>query len=354
MNRGTDVKFAVIGTGMMGCEHIRNLAHNDEAELIAVADPNPQSLEWALKACGKRFSPRACQGTNEIIDLRPDAIIIASPNYTHRLLVDKFAALPIHLLIEKPMSTTLEDARALVSIAEQRAALTWIGMEYRYMPTTRLFLENLHKVGDLKMLFIREHRFPFLKKVDNWNRFNKFTGGTLVEKCCHFFDLMNLAVRARPLQVMASGAQDVNHRDERYEGEQPDIIDNAYVIVDYSNGVRACLDLCMFAEGSPNEQELVATGSIAKLEAHIPQNRLTLASRKEPVVTDIRVPPDQRIKYEGMHHGSSYLEQLHFVEAITSGSEPEVSSKDGYWSIAIGLAAQQAIAEGKVVPVESL
>ena len=52
MNRGTDVKFAVIGTGMMGCEHIRNLAHNDEAELIAVADPNPQSLEWALRACG--------------------------------------------------------------------------------------------------------------------------------------------------------------------------------------------------------------------------------------------------------------------------------------------------------------
>lgn len=55
--------------------------------------------------------------------------------------------------------------------------------------------------------------------MDNWNRFNRNSGGTLVEKCCHFFDLMNLILRAKPLRVLASGAQDVNHLDERYNGE---------------------------------------------------------------------------------------------------------------------------------------
>ena len=348
------MKFAVIGTGMMGCEHIRNLSHNNDVELIGVADPNPVSLEWAIEACGERFSPLACKNVAEIIDLKPDAVIIASPNYTHRQLAADFIDSPIHLLIEKPISTTLSDARAVVEIAEHRAGLTWIAMEYRYIPTTRLFLDNLFKVGDLKMLFIREHRFPFLKKVDNWNRFNRFTGGTLVEKCCHFFDLMNLSIRSRPVQVMASGAQDVNHRDEDYPGEKPDVIDNAYVIIDYANGVRACLDLCMFAEGSPTEQELVATGSAAKLEAHIPQNRLTLASRHGRIVTDIPVSTDPRVKYEGMHYGSSYLEQLHFIAAINSGSKPEVSCADGYWSVAVGLAAQKAISEGQVVAVERL
>ncbi len=348
------MRFAVIGTGMMGCEHIRNLAHNDEVDLIAVADPNPRSLDWALKACGTRFTPKACASTAEVIDLQPDAVIIASPNYTHCQLVKDFADSPIHLLVEKPMTTTLADARTLVEIAEQRSALTWVAMEYRYMPTTQSFLSNLARVGDLKMLFIREHRFPFLKKVDNWNRFNRFTGGTLVEKCCHFFDLMNHAIDARPLRVMASGAQDLNHREERYDGEQPDIIDNAFVIVDYANGVRACLDLCMFAEGSPNEQELVATGSLAKLEGWIPENRLTLASRVDRKVTEIPVPPDTRIRYEGMHHGSSYLEQVQFINAIKAGTQPEVTSQDGYWAVAIGIAAQQAIARGEVVPVERL
>ena len=348
------MRFAVIGTGMMGCEHIRNLAQNKDVELIGISDPNPRSVELAIEACGTRFSPRTCQSVKEIIGLKPDAVIIASPNYTHRQLADDFAESPIHLMIEKPISILLSDARALVEMAENRAALTWIAMEYRYIPTARLFLDNLPQVGDLKMLFIREHRFPFLKKVNNWNRFNRFTGGTLVEKCCHFFDLMNLAIGARPLRVMASGAQDVNHLNESYDGEQPDVIDNAYVLIDYANGVRACLDLCMFAEGSPNEQELVATGSLAKLEAHIPQNKLTLASRHDRIVNDIPVPNDPRIKYEGMHHGLSYLEQLHFVSAIKNASEPEVSATDGYWSIAVGLAAQQAIIEGQVVAVERL
>jgi predicted dehydrogenase len=55
--------------------------------------------------------------------------------------------------------------------------------------------------------------------VDNWNRFNKNTGGTLVEKCCHFFDLMTLIANSNPVRVMASGAQTVNHLDERYDGK---------------------------------------------------------------------------------------------------------------------------------------
>ncbi len=54
-------------------------------------------------------------------------------------------------------------------------------------------------VGDLKMFAIREHRFPFLPKVGDWNRFSERTGGTLVEKCCHFFDLMRLVAADEPI-----------------------------------------------------------------------------------------------------------------------------------------------------------
>ncbi len=108
------------------------------------------------------------------------------------------------------------------------------------------------------MLAIREHRFPFLEKVGDWNRFARNTGGTLVEKCCHFFDLMNLISRQRPTVVYGSGGMDVNHLGERYDGEQPDILDNAYVVVDFAGGARGLLDLCMFAEHSTNEMEIAA------------------------------------------------------------------------------------------------
>jgi predicted dehydrogenase len=55
--------------------------------------------------------------------------------------------------------------------------------------------------------------------VNNWNRFNCNSGGTLVEKCCHFFDLLRLFADANPVRVMASGAIDVNHKDEVYDGK---------------------------------------------------------------------------------------------------------------------------------------
>ena len=89
------------------------------------------------------------------------------------------------------------------------------------MPPVSKFINEIHnnKIGILKTLTIREHRFPFLKKVNDWNRFEENTGGTLVEKCCHFFDLMRLIVQSKPLSVYASGGQDVNHLDEVYNGK---------------------------------------------------------------------------------------------------------------------------------------
>merc|ERR1719157_502858 len=84
-------------------------------------------------------------------------------------------------------------------------------------------------LGQLHTLTVREHRFPFLVKVSNWNRFNRFTGGTLVEKACHFFDLMRRIVRSEPVSVYASGGQAMNHKDEVYGEDQPDILDHAFV-----------------------------------------------------------------------------------------------------------------------------
>jgi predicted dehydrogenase len=92
------------------------------------------------------------------------------------------------------------------------------------------------------------------------------TGGTFVEKCCHFFDLMRLITASEPLRVYASAGMDVNHLDEEYGGERPDILENGFVTVDFASGARALLDLCMFAEASRNEQEIAATGEAGRVE----------------------------------------------------------------------------------------
>ena len=93
----------------------------------------------------------------------------------------------------------------------------------------------------LSFLGMCTHRFPFLEKVNNWNRFNENSGGTFVEKCCHFFDLMRLILRSDPVRVMASAGQEVNHLGEIYNGRPADIWDCGYVLVDFVNGTRAML-----------------------------------------------------------------------------------------------------------------
>ena len=200
------------------------------------------------------------------------------------------------------------------------------------------------------MCAIQEHRFPFLRKVDNWNRFNRNTGGTLVEKCCHFFDLMNLVIQAEPIRVMASGGQSVNHLDDEYAGEVPDILDNAYVIVEYASGARAMLDLCMFAEGGRFEQQISITGDKGKLETGIPGDKLYLSRRAENNYSVIDVPADPRVREEGLHHGASYLEHLDFAAAIASGSPAGVTARDGLNAMLLGVAGHTSIETG--LPVE--
>ena len=229
------------------------------------------------------------------------------------------------------------------------------------MPTPAMLLDlvRANLLGTTRMVAIREHRFPFLTKVGNWNRFTANTGGTLVEKCCHFFDLMHQLAGDRPTRVMASGGQDVNHLDELVElpdgsTARPDILDNAFVIVEFRNGVRGSLDLCMFAEGGRYEQELTVVGDLGKLETTVPGD--TVWHGERPAVGSspsgavaVAAPLADEVRYTGFHHGSSFREHLRFIEQIRSGGDALVTVDDGLWSVAMGAAAHRAIEEGRVV-----
>jgi myo-inositol 2-dehydrogenase/D-chiro-inositol 1-dehydrogenase len=204
------------------------------------------------------------------------------------------------------------------------------------------------------MLAIREHRFPFLAKVGDWNRFARNTGGTMVEKCCHFFDLMCLVVGERPVRVFGSGGQDVNHLDERYGGETPDILDNAFVIVDFAGGVRALLDLCMFAEASPDQEEIVATGDAGKVACGVPSSTLFIGKREPREERREHVPVASEILAAGHHHGSTYYQHQAFLKALRDGGPPEVSARDGLLAVAIGVAAERSIREGRPIEMAEL
>ena len=245
------LRYGLIGSGMMGQEHIRNLNLLDGATVTAIADPDEGMRKLSVEISGGTAQAFATTANMLSADLC-DAYVIVSPNDTHHDILLNVMPANKPLLCEKPLCTTSADCREIITKSQTRTAPIWVAMEYRYMPPMQRLIAEVTRgtAGNLRMMAIREHRFPFLEKIGDWNRFNRRTGGTLVEKCCHFWDLMRLILASDPVRVYASAAADANHRDERYNGETPDIIDKAFVIVDFENGARGMLDLCMFAEGS--------------------------------------------------------------------------------------------------------
>jgi len=352
----TPLRYGIIGTGMMGIEHIMNIEIVDGARVTAIADPHEGSRDWALSTL--KHDKKAREEVAVFEDHRDllasgkvDVLVIATPNFTHASVLEPVWETGLHVLCEKPLCTNVEDAKEVAHRAQSHKGVFWVGMEYRYMPPVTRFVSHVHgdALGKLRMFSIREHRFPFLKKVGDWNRFSRNTGGTLVEKSCHYFDMMRHVVQAEPVRIYASGGQDVNHLDEIYDGETPDILDNAFVIVDFDNGVRAAHDLCMFAEASRNQEELCAVGDKGKAECLIPESNIVVGTREPRQVETIHVSVDEKVLKAGYHHGASYYQHLDFQAAILNNTAPKVSAHDGLQAVLMGMAAHRSIEEGRPV-----
>ncbi len=366
------LRYGIIGCGSMGREHIENLwamgPEQGGAVVTAIADPHGASRDATLAIC--RDKPQVFEDHRELLASGLcDAVVIATPNFTHAAMLRDALATDLHILVEKPLVTRIDDGLEMVARAAGRRGIVWVAQEYRYMPPVAEMIRMAHagSVGRIQQVAIREHREPFYPKVDDWNRFSENTGGTLVEKCCHYFNLMDLVLRERPVRVFASGGQRVNHLDERYGGRRPDILDSAYAIVEYGSGARAMLDLCMFAENSIDNEHITVVGDEGKLESLLPSLTLRHSRREDwgrrqawgqPSGTakgvSVRRVWDTGIKYAGHHFGASYIEHQRFAAAIRAGLPAEIGLEEGLRAVATGLAAHKSIDEGRVVALSEV
>ncbi len=357
-------RYGLIGAGMMGREHIKNIALLPDTDIAVYFEPDDGMAAQTHALVPNAQRAKTVQALLAHADL--DCLVIASPNFCH---VDQLREIaetrPLPTLVEKPLLTHSADIPFVETLSTGFGAPIWVAMEYRYMPPIAALCERADAVtGGVQLLSIREHRFPFLEKVGDWNRFNRYTGGTFVEKCCHFFDLMRLVLRAEPVRVMASASQAVNHLDERYGNEAPDIIDHGYVIVDFDSGSRAMLELCMFAEGAKYQEEISAVGRQGKLECQVPGPgrfwpahlgpaplpRVIESPRHPagPVVTE--TPVDPSLLAAGDHNGSTFYQHRGFLELVRGErAQPAVSLADGLMAVRMGMAAQESAAAGLAV-----
>lgn len=358
-------RFNIIGTGIIGQEHL-NITHLEgRATVHGIFDTNPRSVAAAQTI-------HANWSADELViypsleaacnDPQADALLICTPNYTHLDVVRVAAQSGKHILLEKPIATTVEDALEITRIAEAYPAVFQVGLQYRYKS---ICVEAIHEalerriLGDIKLISMQEHRIPFLDKVNQWNKFARYSGDTLIEKCCHYFDLLNLFAEARPVRVFASGGMAVNFTEFEYNGEKSDILDNAFVVIDYENGVRANFSLCMFAPMF--YEELVVCGDAGRLRAWEQKDFMPHSndngSHIEIMTGENR--PSRRIMpaypawiEQSGHNGSTFYEHVYFVDNIQGKPTTTASARQGLWSVIVAAVAQESIRCGQAITVD--
>ncbi|GKY98262.1 hypothetical protein MPSEU_000783900 [Mayamaea pseudoterrestris] len=408
----TNVKVfrcAILGCGMMGQEHVSYLmGYPNQTRLDFLCDPHEPSLTKCLQVMkefqqpktivtssinnGHYFSdsmvklPKLFNDENELLQHAHeiDLLIIASPNYLHTPQLLKWSRYEhLTILCEKPVAVSYEQLLRLQDM--QPKAKIWIAMEYRFIPAVQQLLMLLPTVGEVQMVTIRENRYPFLNKIGNWNRDRSKTGDTLVEKCCHFFDLFRLITRkeANLSHVRALAQRGLNYEAEVDDQHDVPILDSAYVTLPFvppQNGsdrskskvnTIGCLELCMYAEGSRHQEEIIVTGTRGRLEAYLPENKVYQYQRpSHDEWADRSVPPPKHVKREivydcsdvrsvhgidqtipthgGYHYSSTAVEWYRLLQAMTTCQEngtwtPLVSLEDGMRAVEIGLQATQSI-----------
>jgi len=103
------IRYGIIGTGMMGCEHILNLARIPAARVTAIADSHETSRGWGRSLAGEPVAVYA-DYRDLLRDAPVDAVVVATPNFTHFDVLQDVFRTHKHVLVEKPLCTDIEQA----------------------------------------------------------------------------------------------------------------------------------------------------------------------------------------------------------------------------------------------------
>jgi predicted dehydrogenase len=162
------LRIAVAGVGRRGRQWAQQIARSGRHELAACADPR-ESARVAV-AANLGLPPELCHATlEEALDAHPcDAVVVATPHHDHRRTAEVAISRQIPTLVEKPLATSLEDAGAVVNLAESRGVPVVVSQNLRYTRGHRTLARLVREgaVGQVRMVVCQSYRVPELESPD--------------------------------------------------------------------------------------------------------------------------------------------------------------------------------------------
>lgn len=341
------LRLGFIGVGAMGRSHVELFLKQggDRVEVAAVCDRSDENLARTLQLAP---SAQAFKVESELIRSDIDAVVVSTPNFTHLPLAREIVAAGKHLFLEKPCGVTREECAEMIQLADRTDKVLMIDHELRYSPFFQQIkaLVDAGEIGRPRMVWTREFRGPFQPKAGNWIQNKRLSGGMLVDKNCHHFDMMNWWVGARPRRVSAFGGLAVSRI---IEG--PDQVnDYSTVSFEYDNGVVGTLHICLFARDFPHEDlEMGIVGETGMLQTRVSAIEILQWKRgsgtNDPIVHKVAARPGEGW---GGHLGFAETHDA-FLDAALEGKRPLTTVRDCVDGTLLALAAEESIKREGVV-----
>lgn len=337
MGRGRRMNFGVciVGCGDMGRVHASGWQMRDDARVISVCDV----LEDRRQALAEKTGAVAFEDYREAV--RTEGVNVVSvcvPVHLHSEVTCFAAEHGCHVLCEKPLALTVEEADAAIACARKNGVLLSTSFQCRgfarHQKTKQLFAEGAFG-GPIFARFtdIREVR----PKVAMHRR--SMNGGPIIDMAGHFFDLMRFITGCEPLSVYAQGHV-FGRGKERLTGIEDLALDAADIEVRMTGGhVMNVFVNWGMPEGYPGLADELFVGP--ELSIHTSNGRVEIVSRngKEEFGANEGNPPGSSVRINDL------------ANAILEGRQPEVTGEDGRTALAVSLAAIRSIETGKVVEI---
>jgi predicted dehydrogenase len=150
------VRLGVIGVGIMGSNHARVLADLSGVRVVGIADPGAAHRELL----GQILSCAVCNDTDALLDLGIDAAVIAAPTHLHHDIALACIKRGVHVLVEKPIASNVEEGRAIVAAAERAGVTLMVGHVERFNPAVQAIKEAIKGEDILSISITRVGPFP--------------------------------------------------------------------------------------------------------------------------------------------------------------------------------------------------
>ena len=342
------LRYGILGSGFMGRTHAEAIRNLDQAELVAVA-----SGKRAPKLAAD-YGAELCSSTEELLTRTDiDAIVITTPQFLHAEEALLAAANGKHLFIEKPMTTTVEDAERVMEACAKRNLKLSVGYQQRYRTVPRATYDHI-RAGDIGQVHTIQFNQVFQLFTDpafggDWSWWsNPAAVGHILAGGVHSIDLVRWILGANITSV-------VGHSRTLREKHEPENTTMGLLLFDNGTIMALWASSASPQPGFPNqafrayimgETGIMDMDAYETLKVSSEANGSTwqVVAEQPPVNTEYA---DTAFRQPRM---AAYIEQLGvFTDAVLEDREPPVTGMDGLVGVAAALALLESSRTGKVV-----